>query len=114
MDLFKHDEKKVKDERIGKEFDICLECYGPEGFNADNMMYAGSPSDGRFSIAYILHDWSEAGVNIFYPMNVKRIKNRYDEGDNIKTHIYEVILAEPEKIRLKYLGIMDKIDLQTK
>ena len=110
MNFFKHDKKEVKDERIGKEFDICLECYGPQNFFVDNMMYAGLPSDGRFSIAYILHDWSNAGVNIFYPIKIKKIRNRYDEGDDIRIHIYEVILAEPEKIRLKYLGSRDKIE----
>jgi len=107
MDLFKHD-KNERDQRIGKEFEILLECYGPETFNANNMMYAGLPSEGRFSMAYILHDWSEAGVNIFYPVKIKKIRNRYDEGGDIATHIYEVVSADAEKIRLKYLGKMDE------
>ena len=110
MNLFRHEKKEEKDDRIGKVFDIHLGSYGSERFNANNMMYAGFPSDGRFSMAYVLHDWSEAGVNIFYPSGINRIKNRYDEGDEITTHIYEIILAEPEMIRLRYAGKMDKID----
>ena len=106
MNFFKHNKKEEKDDKIGKEFEIFLESYGPEEFMANNMMYAGFPSDERFSMAYILHDWSESGVNIFYPLNTKRIKNRYDEGGDIKTHIYEVIFVDAEKIRLKYVGNM--------
>lgn len=108
MGLFKHSEKN--DDRIGKTFDLVVDEYGPEEFSANNMIYAGKISDDRFSIAYVLHDWSNSGVNMYYPVGKKTIKNRSDTGDKIETYLYGVKDVGEERLTLEYLGKVEKKD----